>query len=1290
MREGIHRHFNALLNLRPAPQLFNHSMTLFINPSEILHAMASLADGRAAASAVVAPMNLRKPAAGPFPASAAGGWNDPALNMEEGELEKVLQTVTGTRGAMQYIAKVGAPPERLDEIDALVEDVLKRAEQVFSLWIKDSEVNRINQAPRGQAIDLSEDMSVVLLAVDKLYDVTKGVYDPACYPLLQHYKQHLKQSLRGFDVTSVEQDPQAAAIALYAHWGSFILSKDGKTLTKAHDKAGLDLGGLAKGWAIDQCVAALRRAGFNDIFMEWGGDVHVAGMHPTGRPWSVRVMEPPSVHTLQNTVPTPAALGRQESLRRMTDSSGMGPVPRSPLLSGHAKDVLELQEAEAVLADRTASLGLGEEEARPELANIPLRDGASVTTSGDYMQVFWVGDKLIHHVFQSKTKRLMEVSTSGLAQASIVTEGSCMLADALATAALAMGVVPKEARAFLDAVSPRLGGTTVTDYLLYSREGPKVLRHRVRGSEGDVARDVRLSQHEPARVVVVGGGLAGFSAAIEAVKTGARVVLLEKEARVGGNSAKATSGINGWGTLPQARQGVMDEEKYFERDTCRSGNGGLCDPSLIRVLSTQSAEAVRWLMDDMGVDLDELSQLGGHAFKRTHRARPTPSGDPRPIGWLIMERVQAYVREKLPPDQIEIRTSARVVKLEMQEPQENAGSTTHVPAQKTVTGVTYEDMATHEIHTLEADAVVLTTGGYGCDLSSTSLLKEHRPDLLGSAHGGNGSSDLGMPSTNGAFATGDGVKLGIALGALTVDMDKVQLHPTSFVDPKDPVNPTKILGPEALRGSGGILINQEGRRFVNELDLRSVVSNAILTQCKPYVGAEGQVGNIYAWCVLNKEAQQKFGFAALRFYKDARGLFEAAKDFPTLAKDVIGCEPAALKATIEEYAQSAAIGVCLKTRKNAFPVPIAWTDTDLVAARVTPSIHYTMGGLRISAAAEVLEGAQMDRGNLYRKLRPVRRLFAAGEVTGGVHGANRLGGNSLLECVVFGRLAGGRAGTIKQRRPTCLEEEEWTPVTFREVLQTDFKYGVNTMVFRFHLHGALQQAGLAVGQFVAIRGELDGEWLQGFYSPLSRPDEEGYVEILCRTDTAGGQIINFLNAVRPGGECYLKAMGGLRLEFTGSQIFQGKREIKQLSLLAGGTGIAPMIQIVRAYLYHLVGAGAPENEPLPDPATSGVRLIYAAEQEFDLAFTDTLRSIQRAYPAYFRHYVVLNKPPLGWTEGVGFVNADTARRHLYYPYEESAHQLVVICGPPVFEMVMCKMLGEIGVPQNAVFAYSNP
>lgn len=149
------------------------------------------------------------------------------------ELGQILQTATGVRGAMAYTCKVGAAPARAEQIKAIVEGMLAHTEDAFSLWIAGSEVNEINKAPRAKTITLSEDMSGVLLAVQRLVAVTKGVYDPACYPLVRYYKRHLTAAMRGFEVSS--DDPQAAAIAEYGHWGSFILSEDGRTLTKTHD-----------------------------------------------------------------------------------------------------------------------------------------------------------------------------------------------------------------------------------------------------------------------------------------------------------------------------------------------------------------------------------------------------------------------------------------------------------------------------------------------------------------------------------------------------------------------------------------------------------------------------------------------------------------------------------------------------------------------------------------------------------------------------------------------------------------------------------------------------------------------------------------------------------------------------------------------------------------------------------------------------------------------------------------------------------------------------------------------
>ena len=475
------------------------------------------------------------------------------------------------------------------------------------------------------------------------------------------------------------------------------------------------------------------------------------------------------------------------------------------------------------------------------------------------------------------------------------------------------------------------------------------------------------------RVVIVGSGLAGQSAAIQAARDGAReVVIIEKEPRMGGNSAKATSGINGWGTQVQKAAGIQDSGELFENDTFLSGKGGHCQPALVKTLSNHSAEAVEWLTS-FGVPLTVLSQLGGASRKRCHRTPDKPDGTPMPVGFTIVKTLENYIRTNL-SDKVRIETSARFISL-LREP----GGESHA-----VHGITYAqkgENGVEQTHELLADAVILATGGFSNDHTSNSLLKQYAPQLSN------------YPTTNGVWATGDGVKAARELGVALIDMDKVQLHPTGLLNPKDPNAKTVFLGPEALRGSGGILLNKKGERFVNELDLRSVVSQAIIAQDNVFPGSESRR---YAFCVMNEAAAVTFGRASLNFYWKKMGLFLEAADVASLA-DLIGCSVETLNNTLNEYEKLSADGQhpCPLTGKKVFP-NVLGAKGPFYVAYVTPSIHYTMGGCLISPSAEILN----------EQLVPIRGLYGAGEVTGGVHGGNRLGGNSLLECVVFGRIAG--------------------------------------------------------------------------------------------------------------------------------------------------------------------------------------------------------------------------------------------------------------------------------------------
>ncbi|KAJ3115731.1 hypothetical protein HDU96_000143 [Phlyctochytrium bullatum] len=476
-------------------------------------------------------------------------------------------------------------------------------------------------------------------------------------------------------------------------------------------------------------------------------------------------------------------------------------------------------------------------------------------------------------------------------------------------------------------------------------------------------------------VVVVGGGLAGLSAAIEAYRGGAQVTLLEKEARLGGNSAKATSGMNAALSHHQKDSGVLDNIDLFRNDTLkwetaaleltsiRSGKS-LCDPKLVETLTTESLDALKWI-ESFGLSLNAVSQCGGHASARTHREAPRADGKPAPVGWDIIRTLQDFVNSTgSKADGIKVITNASV--------QELLGDANGVY------GVRYASGS--DCFELNAKAVILATGGFAHDRTQTSLLQRHAPELAA------------MPTTNGQWATGDGVKMGLTLGAYSLIPKQVQVHPTGFVDPKDPENTVKFLAPESLRAYGGILIDPTtSRRFTNELGTRDVVSNAMMSLHRPYF-----------YLILNGKMVESFDTAAIKFYM-FKGLIQKFTDLQATA-EACGLDLAAFKFELSAFNAAVASGSDSFGRQ-VFPNTFE-EGSEFYVARVIPVIHYTMGGLKINEKAEIqreLEGGRTAS---------IPGLYGAGEVTGGVHGGNRLAGNSLLECVVFGRIAGQQAASV--------------------------------------------------------------------------------------------------------------------------------------------------------------------------------------------------------------------------------------------------------------------------------------
>ncbi|CEI88237.1 hypothetical protein RMCBS344292_02631 [Rhizopus microsporus] len=493
--------------------------------------------------------------------------------------------------------------------------------------------------------------------------------------------------------------------------------------------------------------------------------------------------------------------------------------------------------------------------------------------------------------------------------------------------------------------------------------------------------------HQYKTVIIIGSGLAGLSAAIEAHNQGnTRVILIEKEDKIGGNSMKATSGINAIEPL------TGDNRDAFVQDTLKSG-GGLSDESLVAKLVDESRPALDWLIkqsefetDMPSLDLSVVSRCGGHSFGRTHRC-PPQNGRPVPVGWKLVDTLKKRFMSL--PD-TKVLTNTRVTRL--------------LTEQDKITGV--EILNEEEKREISANAVVLATGGYGGQTGTrlsdghATLLSEFAPQLVHTA------------TTNGPWANGDGIRLALAVKAGLRDMDQVQLHPTGFIDPNQPTLPTKFLAPEALRAYGGILLNGDGKRFVDELNLRDHVTDKIIHQASTvYHQSESWMHKILpkkypaAYLVLTDEAVEKFGKSTLGFYA-SKGFFAQVEGIANLAKDVLGVDKEEVEQTFKEHDSHIESASPDDFGKTVFPCRLLPENpTTYWVALVTPVVHYTMGGLNMNTDAAIL---------YQNKQTVIPGLYGAGEVTGGVHGRNRLAGNSLLECVVFGRTAGRNAAIYSQ------------------------------------------------------------------------------------------------------------------------------------------------------------------------------------------------------------------------------------------------------------------------------------
>ena len=486
-----------------------------------------------------------------------------------------------------------------------------------------------------------------------------------------------------------------------------------------------------------------------------------------------------------------------------------------------------------------------------------------------------------------------------------------------------------------------------------------------------------------ADVVVVGAGGAGMTAAITAAAEGKSVVILESQSMVGGNSVRATGGMNAgktvyqdenefgesagvektlktaaekyadnetitalaktvseqWAAYQANPTGYFDSVELMELDTMIGGKG-INDPELVETLCANSADAIDWL-DEHGITLHNVSSFGGASVKRIHRP-VNAEGKTVSVGSYMIPLLQencekAGVKMMLDTTATEILTDAN-------------GAAVGVKA----TG------ASGETVTVNAKAVVLATGGFGANLD---MVVKYKPELKG------------FMTTNAPGIQGQGIEMAEAIGAATVDMDQIQIHPTVEAN-------TAALITEGLRGDGAILINEEGQRFIDEVGTRDVVSAAEIAQT-----------GSYSWLVVDQAMVDASGVIQGYIKK---GYTVTGATYEELGK-AMGVDAAAFAETMEKWNGYVEAKNDPDFGRTSFANPL--NTAPYYAVKVTAGVHHTMGGLKINANTEVLN----EKGEV------IPGLFAAGEVTGGVHGANRLGGNAVADFTVFGRIAGAAA-----------------------------------------------------------------------------------------------------------------------------------------------------------------------------------------------------------------------------------------------------------------------------------------
>ncbi|MBF1123333.1 MAG: flavocytochrome c [Solobacterium sp.] len=490
---------------------------------------------------------------------------------------------------------------------------------------------------------------------------------------------------------------------------------------------------------------------------------------------------------------------------------------------------------------------------------------------------------------------------------------------------------------------------------------------------------------ETVDVVVVGAGGAGMTAAITATDAGKKVIVVESQPIAGGNSVRSTGGMNAaktpyqdknefkeaagvektlataaekfadnatitalaatvkeqWDAYQANPQGYFDSVELMELDTLIGGKGKN-NPELVKTLAENSAAAIEWLAS-IGAEVKNVGAFGGASVKRIHRP-VNADGKVTAVGAYIVPILEKNLQDR--NVQFLFDTTANEI----------------IMKDGKAVGIKATGKDGHKV-TINAKSVVIATGGFG---ANAEMVEKYKPELKGFA------------TTNAEGAQGQGIEMATAVGAATVDMDQIQIHPTVHIEEDGNAH----LITEGLRGDGAILVNAEGKRFYDEVSTRDKVSAAIIAQ-----------PDKSAWLVVDQSMVDKSAVIA-GYIKS--GYTVTGATYEELAK-AMGVDEATFVSTMNTWNQAVEAKSDAEFNRTSFANPL--TAAPYYAIKITPAVHHTMGGIVINPKAEVLN----EKGEV------ISGLFAAGEVTGGVHGANRLGGNAVADFTVFGRIAGQSA-----------------------------------------------------------------------------------------------------------------------------------------------------------------------------------------------------------------------------------------------------------------------------------------